>query len=392
MTLARTQAFDVAIVGARCAGAFLATLLSRAGLSVIVLDRAAPGTDTLSTHALMRGGVIQLARHGLLDAVAQAGTPAVTQTTFVYGDEAITVPIKPQAGTTCLYAPRRVVLDPILQDAARGAGARLLFGHTVSDLTRAPSGCVDGLVARGPAGEVVRISAGLVVGADGMRSRVARAVGARLIRAGEAATATLFAYLPGVTGPGYRWHFRPGVAAGVIPTNDAALVFAAAPAARLHGDLAGDPQGAYRRLLGEVSEDYVALLDTAGTQGRLRGFGGVPGHVRQAHGPGWALVGDAGLFRDPLTAHGITDALIQADLLAEAILAGGAAAMRRFQAARDALAMPVFEATEAIAGFGWNLEALQAHHAALNRAMKDENAVLAARAPLAAPAPLALSA
>lgn len=393
MSFVQTPRFDVTIVGARCAGAFLATLLARAGLSVAVLDKAPAGTDTLSTHALMRGGVIQLARHGLLEAVVAAGTPPVTQTTFVYGADAVTVPMKPQAGTDALYAPRRTVLDPILQEAAREAGARMLFGHLVTGLTRAPSGRVDGLVARNPAGEVVRIAADLVVGADGVRSRLAHAVGARTLRASEAATATLFGYLPGVSGPGYRWHFAPGAAAGLIPTNDAALLFATTSAARFQAAFGGDAARAFPALLDALSPDYGALVAAAGMQGKLRAFGGIPGHLRQGFGPGWALVGDAGFFRDPLTAHGITDALIHADLLAEAILGGGGPApMRRFQEARDALALPILQATEAIASFAWDLDAIQEHHAALNRAMKAENAFLAARAPLAVPAPLRLSA
>lgn len=393
MSFVQQSPYDVAIVGARCAGAFLATLLARAGLSVVVLDKAPAGTDTLSTHALMRGGVIQLARHGLLEAVVAAGTPAVRETTFVYGDETVTVPMKPQAGTDALYAPRRTVLDPILQDAARDAGARLLFGHLVTGVTRAPSGRVDGLVARGPAGEAVRIAADLVVGADGVRSRLARDVGARTLRTSAAATATVFAYLPGVTGPGYRWHFAPGAAAGLIPTNDAALLLATTSAARFQGELGGDPARAFPALLAELSPDYGALVAAAGMQGKLRAFGGIAGHLRQSFGPGWALVGDAGFFRDPLTAHGITDALVHADLLAEAILGGGGPApMRRFQEARDALALPILAATEAIAGFVWDLDEIQAHHAALNRAMKAENAVLAARAPLPTPAPLRMSA
>src|SRR6188472_2330370 len=108
---------DVVIVGARAAGAATAMLLARAGLTVLVLDRSRYGTDTLSTHALMRGGVIQLHRWGILDRIVAAGTPPVRRTTFRYASDELTITIKPSHGVDALYAPRRTVLDPVLVDA-----------------------------------------------------------------------------------------------------------------------------------------------------------------------------------------------------------------------------------------------------------------------------------
>ena len=65
--------YDVVVVGARAAGAATAYLLARHGLRVLLVDRSRYGTDTLSTHALMRGGVLQLTRWGLLDADHRRG-------------------------------------------------------------------------------------------------------------------------------------------------------------------------------------------------------------------------------------------------------------------------------------------------------------------------------
>src|SRR5580765_7038404 len=103
--------YDVVVIGARCAGAATAMLLARAGHRVLVVDRGRYGTDTLSTHALMRGAVVQLHRWGVLPAVIAAGTPPVRQATFFYGEEAVPVPIAPRDGIDALYAPRRQVLD-----------------------------------------------------------------------------------------------------------------------------------------------------------------------------------------------------------------------------------------------------------------------------------------
>src|SRR5262245_19656470 len=130
-----TSRHDVIVVGARAAGAATAMLLARSGLDVLVLDRSHYGADTLSTHALMRGGVVQRHRGGLLDAVVAAGTPDVRRTTFSYADQQVTVTIKPSHGVDALYAPRRIVLDPILVDAAVAAGAQFRYGTTVSGVT-----------------------------------------------------------------------------------------------------------------------------------------------------------------------------------------------------------------------------------------------------------------
>src|SRR5262245_12043439 len=101
------SSYDVVVVGARCAGAATAMLLARGGASVLVVEQGSRGADTLSTLALMRGGVLQLARWGLLDAIRAAGTPRIDLTTFHYGDGAVEIPIKPRGGVDALYAPRR---------------------------------------------------------------------------------------------------------------------------------------------------------------------------------------------------------------------------------------------------------------------------------------------
>ena len=90
--------WDAVVVGARVAGASTALPLARAGLRVLVVDRARRGSDTLSTHALMRGGVLQLRRWGLLDRVAATGAPPVRRVTFHYGAEPMPVSLKPYAG------------------------------------------------------------------------------------------------------------------------------------------------------------------------------------------------------------------------------------------------------------------------------------------------------
>ena len=137
----------------------------------------------------------------------------------------------------------------------------------------------------------------------------------------------------------------------------------------------------------EWSRRPVPALAPAVSQsaGRHFGFAGTAGYFKQSFGPGWALVGDAGYFKDPLTAHGMTDAFRDAELLANAVRRGGKAALADYQAERDALSLPLFEATDAVASFAWDLNTLKEHHLALNRAMKAEVRHLA---DLVAPQPL----
>src|SRR6516162_11333388 len=113
MSARSIQHYDVVIAGARCAGAATALLLARQGARVLVLDKSRYGTDTLSTHALMRGAVVQLHRWGVLPRVVEAGTPPVRSTTFHLRDADTTIPIKPKHGVEALYAPRRRTLDAI---------------------------------------------------------------------------------------------------------------------------------------------------------------------------------------------------------------------------------------------------------------------------------------
>ncbi|MCI0686191.1 MAG: FAD-dependent monooxygenase [Sporichthyaceae bacterium] len=365
---------DAVVVGARAAGAATAYLLARSGLRVLLVDRGSYGTDTLSTHALMRGGVLQLHRWGVLDGVVAAGTPPVRLATFRYAGQIIPVPIKPSHGVDALYAPRRTVLDPILVDAAVVAGAEVRFGIAVADVERDARGTVTGVVGRTRAGAEFRARARIVVGADGIRSTVADRVGARVERTGAGASATTYGYWPDLGVNGYEWNFRPNAASGVIPTNDGlACVFASAVPRRIgRGGV-----GPLLPILAESDPDLAARLAVAPPP-PMRTFTGLGGYVRRSWGPGWALVGDAGYFKDPLSAHGLTDALRDAELLAGAIIAvvAGEAtepdALAGYQATRDALSGPLFEAIDVIAGHRWADHQIGDLLLRLSAAMADE--------------------
>ncbi len=381
---AKPQArYDAIIVGARVAGAATALQLARQGRRVLVIDRAEAGSDTLSTLALMRGGVLQLARWGVLDALTTAGTPPIKMTTFHYADDELPIPIKDKDGVDALYAPRRTVLDVALANAASRSGAEFMFGARLVELTRDAHGRVGGIVMQDRAGTTIEIGARIVIGADGLRSTVARLVGAEPYRQGRHAAGVVYGYWQDLDLDGYHWYYRPGVSAGTMQTNGAVLVFAAVPMRRFMEETRHDMPAGYHRVLRETSPSLADAVARATQVERFWGFPGQVGLMRQSWGSGWALVGDAGYFKDPLTAHGMTDALRDAERLACAVAAETDEALAAYQATRDELSSDLFEVTDQIASFEWNIETVQAHHHRLSKEMNREvKAMLALDAPV----------
>ena len=386
--------YDAIIVGARCAGAATAMLLARAGLKVLAIDRKPYGSDTLSTHALMRPAVLQLWRWGLLEPLLGAGTPLIETTTFHYGDEEIAIPLTGGSDLPGLIAPRRAVLDRILVDAARKAGAEILHEVAVGDLFADTRGRVRGIEIRAAGRASLRISADIVVGADGIGSLVAKCVDAQLLRRGAVSAAHVYGYAPVEPGAGYHWYFRDGIAGSFIPTNDGlACIVASVPTSLFDQRFRLGHARARMEVLEALSPVLAAQAARAPRDTRLQAFRGVPGYIRQAHGPGWALVGDAGFFRDPITSHGISDALRDAESLARAILDDSDAAFATWQQQRDLIAHRILDTTDAVAGFDWTLDTIGERHRRFSAVLKAEVEALAGqpalvpRAPASAPRP-----
>lgn len=358
--------YDAVVVGARVAGAATAMLLAQEGLNVLVLDRARAGADPLSTHALMRGGVLQLRRWGLLDGVVDAGTPPVTQTVIHYGDDAEAIDISPKAGVDALYNPRRTLLDPLLVDAATAAGAHVRFGADVRAVQRDGSGRVTGVIYRDRDGTTRSANAAITIGADGRRSLIARTVRAQNTVTGRHASAVIYGYWSGIEVDRDEWFYRPGMAAGLIPTNGHHVgVWVSTSSARFRADFHGAPKESFTRLLRLAAPEIAGDVARAEHVERLRGHLGAPGYVRRPWGPGWALVGDAGYLKDPITAHGITDALRDAELLARAVTASGTPGVGArdawvdYELTRDALSGRMFAIADEVASYDWDLTRLR---------------------------------
>jgi 2-polyprenyl-6-methoxyphenol hydroxylase-like FAD-dependent oxidoreductase len=341
--------YDAIVVGARCSGAATAMLLAGKGYEVLLVDRASFPSDTVSTHVIHAPGLVALRRWGLLDDLVATSCPWLAAYTFDFGPLVITG--TPSAdGTAGAYAPRRIVLDELLVRAAERAGAELREGFSVTDLIL-DGDRVTGVRGHARGGMEISEYARVVIGADGVHSRVAEQVNAPRYREGPVLASAYYAYWSGVPAAGARWMLRPGRGFFMTPTNDdLTLVLAAWPQAEA-AQVKQDLQASYLR---EVTAALGGELDGGRQETRVVGEG-VPNRFRKPYGPGWALVGDAGYAKDPVTAQGITDAFCDAELCADAldtVWRGGRGydeALGQYQQRRDERVLPMYEFTGQLA-------------------------------------------
>jgi flavin-dependent dehydrogenase len=307
--------YDAIVVGARCAGSPTAMLLARQGHRVLLVDRAGFPSDTLSTHYIHQSGVACLERWGLLPRIAAAGAPAIRRYTLDVGPFALHGAPPPIGDVADAYSLRRTVLDQILVDAAAHAGAEVRQRFPVDALVT-DGDRVSGIRSRG-----VTEHARIVIGADGMNSRVAREVDAPTYNDRGTLTCAYYTYWTGVAMDGVELYPRPGCMIVAAPTNDGQVVTIVLwPNAEFH-TIRADIERHFLQAL-ELAPELAARVRNATRTERFRGTGRLPNFYRRPHGNGWALVGDAGYHKDPILALGISDAFRDAELLAGAVHAG----------------------------------------------------------------------
>jgi flavin-dependent dehydrogenase len=346
-----------------------------------MIDRATMPSDVVSTHAILRSGVLQLTRWGVLNSVIASGTPPVGNITLGFGTERISFQVRSEHGVDTLYAPRRHILDAILVEAAVEAGVEFADGTRMVDLVRNETGMVTGVVVKRRGSEVA-ITCRMVIGADGVWSRTADLVAAPSYESHPPTNAVTYAYYREVDVPGFWFQFTPGVNAGIIPTNEGlCCVFAGRRNDRLT-EFRADSETEFDRLLTQAGPDLAERVFSGSRVSQFRGTKGLPGFLRQPWGPGWALVGDAGYTKDPISAHGISDALRDAELCARAVDRAlwhpdlAVEAMRRYQLTRDQLSLSMFRESQALAGYDWDADEASARMRVISDAVRTECAVL----------------
>ncbi|MFF8595031.1 NAD(P)/FAD-dependent oxidoreductase [Streptomyces sp. NPDC015220] len=346
--------YDAIVVGARCAGAPTALLLARAGYRVLLLDKSAYGSDTLSTHLIHQPGVAALARWGLLEQVRASGCPPIESALYEVADIHIEGCARGVAGQRAAFAPRRHVLDALLVDAATGAGAEFRDRCRVTELLRDDTGRVVGVVGR-QSERTFTEQARLVIGADGMRSAVARLTGAPYTVRDPRLTCAYYTYWQDVPA-GLELYERPGGWVATVPTHDdATLVLAYFPQSRF-AEVRTDARRAYREQIRSTAPALHERLCGATPVERLRGTGDQQNFFRQPTGPGWVLVGDAAHHKDSITARGISDTFQGVEALVAALagtLGGDPArldtALARYAEECGGALTPGYEATLGVA-------------------------------------------
>lgn len=347
-----TNTYDAIVVGARCAGAPTAMLLAQRGYHVLLVDRSTFPSDTLSTLMIQPAGVAALQRWGLFERVAASGCPAIEGYTFDFGPVVISGRPRSVDGNATAIAPRRTVLDKLLVDAAASAGAEVREGFTVDEVL-IDDGAVIGIRGHADGGTAVVEHARIVIGADGHNSRVARTVGAERYFEKPMLESAFYTYWSDLPVDAFTTLIRGDRGIAAIPTNDElTLLLVGCPFAQA-SDFRRDVEANYFEAIKRDPE----LADRVRGATRAERFtgGGVPNFFRKPYGPGWALVGDAGYTKDPVTAQGIANAFVDAERVVAAlddVWSTGEAfddAMGRYQADRDGAALPMYEFTTQLA-------------------------------------------
>jgi len=327
-------------------------LLARKGHEVLVLDRNAFPSDRLaSTHMVWQSGVEYLAHWGVLDRLAASGCPPMRNFNLDLGELVLTGHASPAGAIAEAYAPRRLVLDDLLLNAARDAGAEVRTQCSVRDLI-AEDDRVAGVRFTDEHGTTHEARAPLVVGADGERSTVARLVGATSYEVQGRIGGTIWAYFADLPIDDMEFYARPGRMVYAWRTNDGLTVAGICFPYREFREAVSDRGTTMPAEFDSLAPRFGERVRAASRMSRWR-TGCASSLCRTPVGRGWCLLGDAGLTMDPITAAGITNAFRDATLLAGAVDDGRGGdlddALAGFEERRNAVSVPLFQFTSEMA-------------------------------------------
>jgi 2-polyprenyl-6-methoxyphenol hydroxylase-like FAD-dependent oxidoreductase len=340
---------DAIVIGARVAGSPTAMLLARKGYRVLLVDRASFPSDTLSTHQIQLPGGVALKGWGLLERVVATGLPVAERVRMEMGGIAVEGLFPVLGGVTGVYSPRRYLLDKILLDAAEAAGAEIRTDCLIQELLW-EDGRVVGVRGQTKDGAAFSERARVVIGADGRHSLVAKAVEAPKYDEQPTLTCGYYSYWADVPVQGGEIYRVGKRMLGAWPTNDGlTMIYVAWPAAEFDAFRA-DVEGSYMATI-DLAPRLAERVRVGRRTERVLGSGEMVNYYRKPYGPGWALVGDAGYIKDPITGLGISDAFRDAELLADALDVGfsGRApldiALATYEQKRNEVSKPFYDLT-----------------------------------------------
>ena len=350
--------YDAVIIGARCAGASTAMLLARKGYRVLLVDRAAFPSDTMSTLIIKYPGVKLLKQWGLLENILATGCPPIRQWNDHKGDFILSAGF-PVLDDVVVIAPRRIVLDKILVDAACAAGVELLENFIVDEIL------LDGERATGICGHIkagasLTVHAHMVIGADGKHSLLARTVQPPVYHDYPVQACYYYAFWSGIPDSGLVSYWRRHHFILAIPTHaELTCIVVARPLAEFHTFRQNVTENYWRCL--EMAPSLAEYARQGRQEGRLIGTADLPNVYRKPYGLGWALAGDAGHHEDPLMGHGIMNAFHDAELLSNAVDAGLSGrldmqtALSAYEEQRNSWSLPAYQRNVAGARLeGWD--------------------------------------
>jgi 2-polyprenyl-6-methoxyphenol hydroxylase-like FAD-dependent oxidoreductase len=349
--------YDAIVVGARVAGAPTAMLLARKGYRVLLVDRDSFPSDIMSTHYIHQPGVRSLERWGLLDRLLETGCPPITNLRLDYGPAQLEGWPAPKDATdrNIALCPRRKVLDTLLVRAAAEAGAEVREGFSLQEVVF-DGDRVRGIRGHSKGGQTVEEQASVVIGADGVHSLVARAVHPEEYNVVPSLGAGYYSYFSGVPFNGVELQLRERAVLFAFPTHDEQTCIAVeVPNSEFH-TFRADIEGYFNRMLQEAPA-FAERVQAGHREERFVGTGDVPNYYRKPFGPGWALVGDAGYHKDPVTGQGILDSFRDAELLANALDAGFSGkqpaeeTLADYQQQRDRATVAIYQMTCQMASF-----------------------------------------
>jgi len=347
--------YDAIVIGARASGSTSAMLLARKGYRVLLVDRAKFPSDTVSSHYIHQSGVAYLKRWGMLDPIRQSNCPPIDRMIFDAGPFVLKGSAPAVEGCTHGFAPRRRVLDKILVDGAESAGVEVREAFVVVDLTW-ENGRVTGV--RGISGrKTFTEKAKIVIGADGLRSMVARLVEAPTYNSRETLTCSYYSYWSGLDTEAVELYSRNRRLVVAAPTHDGLTVVTVVWPIQEFERVKNDVEGSFFADVEQFVPQFYERLKAGTQEERFYGTGVLPNFFRKPFGPGWALVGDAGYHRDPFTAQGITNSFQSAEMLASALDNAWSgklsmeSALSGYETKRNRRALPLYQHTLQLASF-----------------------------------------